>query len=230
MSNFQRHLARGLGVTVGVLAAVPYVLGQVILTAVKGSPTPAKSRPNTAGRQRDDTEHVGPIPGPTLATLIDRLKGNAPVFLDTNILMSPAYYPALNRFLDALAARGAHLSVSAIQREEIQRLRKAGEPSQQSLASKANRWLMAGAERQVILFLDATAGVRTSYLDDEIVRTARMHLANPAVAAPFVYVVTDDVELTGRLHSVPLALQRDPADVVVITGRQFAALILNAPG
>ncbi|KZC30059.1 MULTISPECIES: hypothetical protein [unclassified Rhodanobacter] len=208
--------------------AVPYYFGKALIGAALTSSTPAR-RSGTSKRPTRHAEEAasGPIPGPTLPGLVERIQTGAVFYLDTNILMESTYTPALDRFLDALAAHGAYIPISATQREEIQQLRKSGEPARQSLASAASRWLTAGAARQVIRFLDALPGPRTSYLDNEIVRAARAHLADAEVAAPFVYVVTDDVELSGRLHSAAPTLRCDPASVVVVTGRQFAALTLQ---
>ncbi|AGG89157.1 MULTISPECIES: hypothetical protein [Rhodanobacter] len=209
---------RQVAYVVAGIAAVPVFVGGLVLSAMGIDVTGSKkAKASAAGT-------AAPPPGPSLAELIARIQQGAMFAIDTNILMESGYLGALDRFLEALAARGAHITIGAAQREEIQKLRKAGTPEQQSKASAASRWLTAGTQRQVIRFLDASSGRRETYLDDVLVREARAHLAHAAEEHAFVYVVTDDVELTGRLYSIPLALQRDPSALVVVTGRQFAAL------
>jgi len=162
-----------------------------------------------------------------VAYLIESIQRGDYFCIDTNIWMEPAFEPALRRFFGELVTRKAYFRISAEQRAEVQNIRKMGDPGKVSLSSRALRLMAEAAECQAAVFVEPPKGGRipSHYLDDHICKQVDRKLRGRNGKLGFASVVTNDVELSGRLKSISTRRRRNGTAVSVMSGREFSILM-----
>ena len=185
-------------------------------------------------RHTSDAAPVDPVPvapeppatvlSDALTAMLDAVRAGAYLCLDSNLWMSPSCYPAITRFLQLLGERGTPLRLSGEQFAEIDKLRKGPRQAEKSLAGRAIRAIADFAELGWLM-IDPVADQRAKHdFDSYLVQRARGHLKTRGYLGR-VIVVTGDVPLSGRLHSLRTELKRSVGAVQVLGLDDFRALL-----
>jgi hypothetical protein len=203
------------------------------------SPTPARppqpraSELNEAASRSPDatTANVATSASavsPDLVSILAAMRSGAYVCLDSNVWMTPACRPAIEAFMAALAREDIRLRVSGEQLDELDRLQTKGDQATRSLATRAKHAITSFAAAGTLLLSNTVDRAAHHDFDSYPVKQTRGHLrAHRGLGR--VIVVTDDVRLTGRVHSVRSELHRDADHVRVLDSRAFMRMLAEAP-
>ncbi|MGA9918753.1 MAG: hypothetical protein WBR17_40095 [Paraburkholderia sp.] len=157
--------------------------------------------------------------------IIERIEHGDFFCIDTNIWLKGDYEPGIEGMLGWLKERRSFIAISAAQREELNKLRHDSRPALASAAATVARRMVNAAKDQVVRYPDPPAHRPDAYLDNNLIRMLRAHLRRANGGMGYGIVVTDDVELTGRIYTLPAEQGRGSEAVTVLTGPEFTAVM-----